>query len=91
MGVPPSTTAWAVRNDMLMAFVMKIIPDTIGKYGIGSLFSLSKLMACVYLTCTVFVSCILGLICRYSGLSLWKFLRFIKEELFTVLGTSSSE
>lgn len=67
------------------------IAFTIGKYGFGSLFSLGKLMACVYLTCIVFVVVILGPICRYSGFSLWKFLRFIKEELFTVLGTSSSE
>ncbi|OQR30208.1 C4-dicarboxylate transporter DctA [Pseudomonas sp. Bc-h] len=67
------------------------IAFTIGKYGFGSLFSLGKLMACVYLTCAVFVIFVLGPICRYSGFSLWKFLRFIKEELFTVLGTSSSE
>ena len=67
------------------------IAFTIGKYGFGSLFSLGKLMACVYLTCAVFVIFVLGPICRYSGFSLWKFLKFIKEELFTVLGTSSSE
>ncbi|AZE49622.1 Na+/H+-dicarboxylate symporter [Pseudomonas chlororaphis] len=67
------------------------IAFTIGKYGFGSLFSLGKLMACVYLTCALFVIFVLGPICRYSGFSLWKFLRFIKEELFTVLGTSSSE
>ncbi|MFK3799457.1 dicarboxylate/amino acid:cation symporter [Pseudomonas sp. NPDC088444] len=67
------------------------IAFTIGKYGFGSLFSLGKLMACVYLTCALFVMFVLGPICRYSGFSLWKFLRFIKEELFTVLGTSSSE
>ncbi len=48
-------------------------------------------MACVYPTCAVFVIFVLGPICRYSGFSLWKFLKFIKEELFTVLGTSSSE
>ncbi|WAH60810.1 dicarboxylate/amino acid:cation symporter [Pseudomonas silvicola] len=67
------------------------IAFTIGTYGFGSMFSLGKLMACVYLTCAVFVVCVLGPICRYSGFSLWKFLRYIKEELFTVLGTSSSE
>ncbi|MDB6142620.1 MAG: C4-dicarboxylate transporter [Pseudomonas sp.] len=67
------------------------IAFTIGKYGFGSLFSLGKLMACVYLTCILFVVFILGPICRYSGFSLWKLLRFIKEELITVLGTSSSE
>ncbi|WP_223459364.1 MULTISPECIES: dicarboxylate/amino acid:cation symporter [unclassified Pseudomonas] len=67
------------------------IAFTIGKYGFGSMLSLGKLMACVYLTCVVFVIFVLGPICRYSGFSLWRFLRFIKEELFTVLGTSSSE
>lgn len=67
------------------------IAFTIGKYGFESLFSLGKLMACVYLTCFAFVVVILGPICRWAGFSLWKFLRFIKEELFTVLGTSSSE
>ena len=67
------------------------IAFTIGKYGFSSMFSLGKLMACVYLTCIVFVIFVLGPICRMSGFSLWKFLRFIKEELFTVLGTSSSE
>ncbi|WPP01767.1 dicarboxylate/amino acid:cation symporter [Pseudomonas sp. HR96] len=67
------------------------IAFTIGKYGFASLFSLGKLMACVYLTCVVFVVLVLGPVCRYCGFSLWKYLRFIKEELFTVLGTSSSE
>jgi DAACS family dicarboxylate/amino acid:cation (Na+ or H+) symporter/aerobic C4-dicarboxylate transport protein len=80
----------------IVNMVMRLAPFgaiafTIGKYGFGSLFSLGKLMACVYLTCAVFVIFVLGPICRYSGFSLWKFLKFIKEELFTVLGTSSSE
>lgn len=64
---------------------------TIGKYGIGSLLSLGKLMACVYVTCLLFVFVVLGGIARVAGFSLWQFLRYIKEELLIVLGTSSSE
>ncbi|MGY4494253.1 dicarboxylate/amino acid:cation symporter [Pseudomonas sp. TE3610] len=64
---------------------------TVGKYGLGSMFSLGKLMGCVYLTCILFVALVLGPICRYSGFSLWKLLRYLKDELLTVLGTSSSE
>ncbi|NWB47841.1 dicarboxylate/amino acid:cation symporter [Pseudomonas gingeri] len=64
---------------------------TVGKYGLGSMFSLGKLMGCVYLTCILFVILVLGPICRYSGFSLWKLLRYLKDELLTVLGTSSSE
>ncbi len=67
------------------------IAFTIGKYGFGSLFSLGKLMACFYLTCILFVALVLGPICRVAGFSLWKLLKYLKEELFTVLGTSSSE
>ena len=64
---------------------------TIGQYGIGSLFSLGKLMACVYLTCLLFIFVVLGTIARVAGFSLWRFLRYIKEEILIVLGTSSSE
>ncbi|HXA00420.1 MAG TPA: dicarboxylate/amino acid:cation symporter [Cytophagaceae bacterium] len=64
---------------------------TIGKYGLGSLLSLGKLMACVYLTCFFFIFIVLGLISFANGFSLWKFLKYIKEEIFIVLGTSSSE
>ncbi len=64
---------------------------TIGQYGIGSLFSLGKLMACVYATCLLFIFVILGAIARFTGFSLWRFLRYIKEEILIVLGTSSSE
>lgn len=48
-------------------------------------------MGSMYLTCFAFVFLVLGLIARLSGFSLWKFLRYIKDEIFTVLGTSSSE
>jgi aerobic C4-dicarboxylate transport protein len=64
---------------------------TIGNYGIASLFALGKLMATFYLTCLLFVFVVLGLIARSHGFSLWKFIRYIREELLIVLGTSSSE
>jgi aerobic C4-dicarboxylate transport protein len=64
---------------------------TIGKYGIGSLLSLGKLMATFYLTCLLFIFVVLGLIARFNGFSIWKFVKYIKEELLIVLGTSSSE
>ena len=64
---------------------------TIGKYGLGSLLSLGKLMGTFYLTCLIFVFVVLGLIARLHGFSIWKFVKYIKEELLIVLGTSSSE
>jgi aerobic C4-dicarboxylate transport protein len=64
---------------------------TIGKYGLGTLFQLGKLMACFYATCLIFIFVILGTVAKLHGFSLWKYLRYIKEELFIVLGTSSSE
>lgn len=64
---------------------------TVGKYGLGSIASLGKLMGTMYLTCALFVAIVLGAIARLCGFSLWKFLVYIKDELFTVLGTSSSE
>jgi aerobic C4-dicarboxylate transport protein len=64
---------------------------TIGRYGLGSLLSLGALMAGVYTTCILFIVIVLGAIARISGFSLWKFIRYIREEIFIVLGTSSSE
>ena len=64
---------------------------TIGKYGLGTLVQLGALMACVYLTCAVFIVVVLGGIARLGGFSLWKIIRLIREELLIVLGTSSSE
>ena len=64
---------------------------TVGKYGLGSLAAMARLMACVYLTCGVFIMIVLGGIARLSGFSLWKIIRFIREELLIVVGTSSSE
>ena len=83
----------------IVGFIMKVAPIgafgamafTIGKYGLGSLVSLAKLMGTFYATCLVFIFVILGLIARLNGFSIWKFIKYIKEELLIVLGTSSSE
>ena len=64
---------------------------TIGKYGLGTLLSLAKLMATFYLTCLLFVFLVLGTIARLHGFRIVKFLKYIREELLIVLGTSSSE
>ena len=64
---------------------------TIGAYGIGSLLLLAKLMGTFYLTCLIFVFGVLGIIARLHGFGIWRFLRYIKEEILIVLGTSSSE
>jgi aerobic C4-dicarboxylate transport protein len=64
---------------------------TVGTYGIGTLASLGKLMAGVYLTSFLFVAVVLGTIAFVTGFNLWRFLVYIKEEIFLVLGTSSSE
>jgi aerobic C4-dicarboxylate transport protein len=64
---------------------------TVGKYGAGSLVSLLRLMGCFYLTCVLFVLVVLGMVARLHGFSILRFIRFIREELFIVLGTSSSE
>ncbi len=83
----------------IIAIIMKAAPVgafgamafTIGKYGIQTLLPLGKLMLCVYLTSAFFVFGVLGLIAYLHKFSLLKFLRYIKEELLIVLGTSSSE
>jgi aerobic C4-dicarboxylate transport protein len=64
---------------------------TIGKYGFGSLLSLGKLMACFYATCLLFIFGALGVVARLHGFSILRFVIYIREELFIVLGTSSSE
>ena len=83
----------------IVGIVMKVAPIgafgamafTIGKYGIGTLVSLGKLMLGFYATCLIFIFVVLGLVCRLCGFSIFKFIRYIKEELLIVLGTSSSE
>ncbi|HYZ30798.1 MAG TPA: dicarboxylate/amino acid:cation symporter [Crenalkalicoccus sp.] len=83
----------------IVGFVMKVAPIgafgamafTIGRYGVGSLLSLAQLMACFYITCLIFVLGVLGVVGWLTGFSILKFIRYIKEELLIVLGTSSSE
>ena len=64
---------------------------TIGKYGLGTLLSLGKLMGSVYVTCLLFVFLVLGGIARLAGFNIWKLIVYLKEEILIVLGTSSSE
>ena len=83
----------------IVHLIMKLAPIgafgamafTVGRYGVASLISLGKLMLAVYATCAVFVFVVLGLIAYFAGFNLLKFLRYIREELLIVLGTSSSE
>jgi aerobic C4-dicarboxylate transport protein len=83
----------------IVGIVMKLAPlgafgamaFTIGKYGLGTLLSLGKLMLCFYATCLVFIFLVLGTIGWLTGFNIFKFIRYIKEELLIVLGTSSSE
>jgi aerobic C4-dicarboxylate transport protein len=64
---------------------------TIGNYGFATLGSLATLMGAFYLTCVVFIVFVLGPIAWWAGFSIFKFIRYIKDELLIVLGTSSSE
>ncbi len=64
---------------------------TIGKFGLGSLSKLGMLMASFYLTCLLFIFIVLGSIAKLCGFSILRFIKYIKEELLIVLGTSSSE
>lgn len=64
---------------------------TIGSYGIEKLRELAWLMVCFYATCLLFIFVVLGVVARLHGFRIWKFVKYIREELFIVLGTSSSE
>jgi aerobic C4-dicarboxylate transport protein len=64
---------------------------TIGQYGIGSLANLAELIVTFYATALLFVLVVLGLIARAAGFSIFSLIRYIKDELLLVLGTSSSE
>jgi aerobic C4-dicarboxylate transport protein len=64
---------------------------TIGNFGVASLLTLGRLMACVYATMALFIFVVLNLIARFAGFSLFRLLAFIKDEILIVLGTSSSE
>lgn len=83
----------------IMEVVMRFAPlgafggmaFSVGKYGLETLVPMAKLMGAVYLTCFLFIFVILNLICRYFKFSLWKYLKYIRQEILIVLGTSSSE
>ncbi len=83
----------------IIAYIMELAPIgafgamafTIGKYGVHTLVSLGKLLLCVYVTSILFVFIVLGLILLACGFSILKFIKYIREELLIVLGTSSSE
>jgi aerobic C4-dicarboxylate transport protein len=83
----------------MMKFVMKLAPlgafggmaFTVGTYGLQALLPMGKLMLAVYLTMFLFIFVVLNLICRLYQFSLWKYLKFIRQEILIVLGTSSSE
>lgn len=83
----------------IVGIVMRVAPVgafgamafTIGKYGVGTLGSLAKLMGAFYATALLFVFVVLGLVMRTMGLSIVKLLKYLREELVIVLGTSSSE
>lgn len=83
----------------IVNMIMKLAPIgafgamafTIGKYGIGTLAQLGQLILCFYITCILFIFIILGSIARFTGFSIMKMIRLIREELLIVLGTSSSE
>ncbi len=83
----------------IMKVVMRLAPVgafggmafTIGTYGLSTLLPMLKLMGTVYLTCIFFIFVVLNLICYYYKFKLWDYLRFIRQEILIVLGTSSSE
>jgi aerobic C4-dicarboxylate transport protein len=84
---------------LMMNVVMKLAPVgagaamafTLGSYGVDALAPLAWLMACYYLTCLIFVGVVLGAIAAWTGFSLGRFILYIKDEVLTVVGTSSSE
>jgi aerobic C4-dicarboxylate transport protein len=83
----------------IVGYVMRLAPlgalgamaFTVGRFGVESLLGLAGLMGCFYLTCVIFVLGVLGLIARLHGFSVLRLIRYIRDELLVVLGTSSSE
>ncbi len=83
----------------IVAMVMRLAPIgafgamsyTIGKYGVASLNQLGFLMISFYATCALFIFVVMGIVAKICGVNIWKLLKYIKEEIFLVLGTSSSE
>ena len=100
-GVPVIKTFQRISDILfnMMKFVMKLAPVgafggmafTIGNYGIDTLLPMGKIMFTVYLTCILFIFVILNLICYLYKFSLWQYLKYIRQEILVVLGTSSSE
>lgn len=84
---------------LALQYVLKLSPIgafggmafTIGKYGIAALLPLGKLMLCVYITMFFFIVVVLGSILKYYEVNIWKFIKYIREELLVVLGTASCE
>src|SRR5207244_6798480 len=64
---------------------------TVASFGVGTLAPLGKLIACFYGTCLLFIAVVLGAIARVHGFGIWRFIAFIREEIFIVFVTSSSE
>ena len=83
----------------IIGFIVKLAPIaafgaiayTTADLGVKSLKAQLWLMVCVYITCIVFIVALLGTLLALNGVSLWRFLKFIREEIFIVLGTASSE
>ncbi|HHX4054773.1 MAG: C4-dicarboxylate transporter DctA [Burkholderia contaminans] len=83
----------------VLAMIMRLAPlgafgamaFTVGRFGIGSIGSLAKLMLSFYVACGLFVALVLAPLARLHGFALWRLLRYLREELLIVLATSSSE
>src|ERR1051326_5425392 len=83
----------------MIAMIIKLAPFavfgamsfTVATLGLKSLQPLAKLMACIYLTCISFVLLCLGLLLRFNGLNIFRFIKYVRDELFIVFGTASSE
>ncbi|MBJ9697727.1 C4-dicarboxylate transporter DctA [Burkholderia cenocepacia] len=83
----------------IIGFIIKLAPlgvlgaiaFTTGKYGVASLKQLGYLVAVFYLSCFVFVTVVLGAVMRLAGFSVFKLIRYLREELSIVLGTASSD
>lgn len=100
--VKPMVGAFEKINEVffkMVGLIMKLSPIaafgamvyTIGKFGLSSLFSLGQMMGSVYITMFLFIVVILGAIAKMYGFSIFHLLRYIREEILLVLGTSSSE
>ncbi|MBB3904097.1 aerobic C4-dicarboxylate transport protein [Methylobacterium brachythecii] len=98
----PFVAVAQAANDILfqlVSMIMRLAPVgafgamafTVGKYGIGSILVLGHMLLCVYITCVLFVCVVLGAIARAYGFSIFRFIRYVGEEVLIVLGTCSSE